>query len=208
MEQRKRIPVTVTLIVINVIIYFLTEGLAGLAPDSGRGLLGARLTDLGLLYGPLVAEGQYWRLVTSMFLHASLTHLANNMIALWAFGSYLEEGLGHVRFALLYLGGGFIGSVLETLWQIRVDPVPTLGASGAIFALMGGFLFAALFRRKVYVMPSIRRVLLAIAVSILPGLYVAGVSFTGHLFGLIGGFALSPFVIADRRRKNKPGVSR
>src|SRR4051794_2977549 len=89
----------------------------------------------GALFGPSVANGELWRLVTSGFLHAGLIHLLFNMYALYILGSMLEPAIGRVRFALLY----FVSLLCGSFGALLLTPdKPTVGASGAVFGLMAG----------------------------------------------------------------------
>ena len=121
--------VTMTLIGINVGIYLLQ--LAGGAPVNGNG---GWIFEHGALYGPLVAQGDWYRLLTAAFLHYGPIHLGLNMLALWWIGRPLENYLGPVRYLLLYLVSGLAGSA----GALIVNPtVPTAGASGAVYGILG-----------------------------------------------------------------------
>jgi membrane associated rhomboid family serine protease len=119
------------IIVLNILIYLLTA-------DWGGGMTG--LWQWGALYPGAITQGVYLHgLLTHMFLHAGLLHIAGNMLFLWVFGDNLEDQLGHVGFLLFYLAGGLAAAA----GQISADPtsaVPMVGASGAIAAVMGGYL--------------------------------------------------------------------
>ncbi len=123
--------VTYALIVINLAMFVLTMPWAG-----GMTWLWQRLA----LYPLAVTHGQYlWGLLTHMFLHAGIMHVAGNMLFLWIFGDNLEDQMGHGPFLLFYLAGGLLAAAA----QIAADPsspVPMVGASGAIAAVMGGYL--------------------------------------------------------------------
>src|SRR5689334_2374098 len=97
--------VTKVLVGLNVAVYLVTA-----VQGSGLNAPGGKLFTDWALFGPLVANGDWWRLVTSMFLHASIAHIALNMLALWFIGRAVEEYLGPLRFALLYLVSGLAGS--------------------------------------------------------------------------------------------------
>ncbi len=123
---------TKVLIAINVIA-FLAQSLGGAGLRTG----GGEVYRQGVLFGPLVAEGEWWRLLTGGFLHGGILHLGLNMYALWFLGQLLEPALGRVQFALLYvvsLLGGSFGVMLLS------PDAPTVGASGAIFGLLGAAL--------------------------------------------------------------------
>ena len=124
--------VTRALVVANVFIYLIT-----VAQGAGLNSPGGKLFDKWLLFGPYVADGQWWRLITSAFLHASILHIALNMLALWWLGSMVEQLLGHGRYLALYFAAGLAGAAGALL----VTPLqPTVGASGAIYGILGALL--------------------------------------------------------------------
>jgi len=166
--------VTKALIAMNVGIF-----LVQFATGSGRPLQ-SELFERGALYGPLVADGEWWRLVTAGFLHASVIHIAFNMLMLWWFGSALEALLGRGRFLAVYGLGLLAGSAGALL----VSPeAATVGASGAVFAVLGAGL--VLERRGINVFggAALMVVLLNVAIT----LFVPNISLGGHLGGLAGG---------------------
>ena len=136
LQALNRPVVTQALVAINVVVFLLGLGAAG-----GNGLTetGGRFFEEGALFGPLVAEGEWWRLITSGFLHANLLHLALNMVLLFQLGGILEPALGKVRFAAVYFTSLLCGS----FGVMVLDPnSPTVGASGAVFGLMGALFIA------------------------------------------------------------------
>jgi membrane associated rhomboid family serine protease len=190
--------VTRVLIAINVGVYLLT-----LAAGASVNGVGGRVYEEGVLYGPFVADGEWWRLVTSTFMHYGPFHLAMNMYSLWLLGSALESGLGRVRYVALYLVSGLAGSAGALLLS---PDAGTLGASGAIFGVIGAVF--VLERQGFQVFPG----------SVV-GLLVANLAFTfvfaryisvgGHLGGLAGG-ALAALALSRFGRGHaaygKPGV--
>jgi len=142
-------PVIWCLLVANVGIFFLMwfvrQGHTAINAQSllawGAGADAIRrshqLITWGANYGPWTLKGQWWRLFTSMFLHGSVLHLAFNMFALWQVGRLVERIFGSLRFAGLYLLAGLAGSLASVLWNPHVNSV---GASGAIFGIIGGLL--------------------------------------------------------------------
>lgn len=171
LPSSSRSPLILALIAINVVAFVAQEG----SND--------RVTIDGLLFGPAVSDGEWWRIITSAFLHGSLIHIGFNMYALWVLGQPLLEGLGRLRFALIYLTGLFGGAlaVLAFDWGS-----PTLGASGAVLGL-GGALVAALWARGI----GLNQTSLApvLGLNLLLPLLVGGISFWGHFGGIAGGFA-------------------
>ncbi len=158
------------LIAVNAIA-FLAQGASS---DS--------VTVDGILFGPLVADGEWWRILTSAFLHANLLHIGFNMYALWMLGPPLVEGLGRLRFALIYLAGMLGGSAAVLAFDYGS---PTLGASGAVLGL-GGALAAALWARGISITQTSLGAVLGINL-ILP-LLVGRISFWGHFGGILAGF--------------------
>ena len=159
--------VTKTLIAINVAVW-----LAMLAQGASISTPGGTIFEKGALYGPFVAQGDWWRLVTSMFLHASLLHIAFNMLALWWVGTPLERQIGRGRFLLLYFVSGLAGSA-GALFQAPLSP--TVGASGAIFGLFGAIL--VLERQGSYVLGG--SVLGLIIFNLAISFYASGISWAG-----------------------------
>ncbi len=154
------------------------------------GFPGEVLVRWGSQFAPLIITGQWWRLGTAMFLHVGLLHLALNSYALYVLGPSLEGLYGHGRFLAIYLGAGVIASATSFL----AGTMHAAGASGAIFGLMGAYLYYAW-----YVPGSARRHLWAgiwpvLAFNFFFGITTGLVDNWGHLGGLLGGLALSSLI--------------
>jgi len=182
---------TYVLIAINVIAF-----IGEMAGGGGLGQGGGRLAAEGGLFGPVVADGEYWRLVTSGFLHSGLLHIGFNMWILWYAGTMLEPAIGRVNFLVLYFTSLLCGS----FGALLLDPdALTVGASGAIFGLLGGA-FVAMRARGIDPMQT------GLGVTILLNLgitfLIPNISIGGHIGGLIGG-ALAALILiqfGDRQR--------
>jgi membrane associated rhomboid family serine protease len=177
--------VTKILVAINVGVYLLELGLGGDVNGTGN-----RIYQEGALYGPFVANGDWWRLFTSAFLHYGPIHLGMNMLALWWFGAAVEQVLGRGRYLLLYVVSGLAGSAGALLWT---PESATVGASGALFGILGAALI--LERRGTYVFGG--GALGIIALNLIFTFTIPGISKGGHLGGFVGGalgmLALSRF---------------
>ena len=173
--SRKPTIVTMTLIGINVGIYLLQlAGGASVNANSGW------IFEHGALYGPLVAQGDWYRLLSAAFLHYGPFHLGLNMLALWWIGRPLESYLGSVRFLLLYLVSGLAGSAGALL----VTPTGvTVGASGAIYGILGAAI--VLERQGTYVLGGAALPLLIVNLAF--SFAVPGISIGGHLGGAAAG---------------------
>lgn len=179
-------PVTLTLIGLNLLLFigqYLTQDL---------------ITNFGLLYGPAVEDGQYWRIITSGFLHGGVIHLAFNMYLLFMMGPELESNLGSRRFFLMYFGA-LIGGSLAVLSFGFMQP--TLGASGAVLGLAGA-MFVALWGRGISFKDS--PVFGLVVINLLLPLLVPGISFWGHFGGVVAG-GLMAFVMVWLPEKNRSG---
>jgi rhomboid protease GluP len=147
-----------------------------------------QVVDEGALIPALVAQGEWWRLLSSMFLHSGAVHLGLNMLSLYFLGSFIEVAFGRGRFLALYLLSGLSGG-LAYLYFGGFN-VPAVGASGAIFGLLGGVLGYALRRGTFsWQNPLIRQLLILLALNLYIGFSVPNISNTAHLGGLAGGFA-------------------
>ncbi|MEV7090183.1 rhomboid family intramembrane serine protease [Streptomyces sp. NPDC093085] len=146
------------------------------------GLIGIAYDDDGQLIG--VADGQWYRLLTSVFLHEEIWHIAFNMLGLWWLGGPLEAALGRARYLALYLISGLAGSALTYL--IAAPNQLTLGASGAVFGLLGAT--AVLMRRLNY---DMRPVLALLALNLLFTFTWSGIAWQAHVGGLVAGVAIA-----------------
>ena len=143
-----------------------------------------------------VADGAAWQLVTSMFTHVELAHIGFNMLALWVLGPQLELALGRTRFLVLYFVSGLAGSAM-VMWFAQPYQA-TLGASGAIFGLMGGLLVVAL-----KVGGDVRGLLTWIGINfVFTFLFIGRISWQGHVGGLVGGMLVAAVLVyAPRQRR-------
>jgi membrane associated rhomboid family serine protease len=153
------------------------------------------------LWPPAVADGQYYRLVTSAFLHYGPAHLLLNMWALWVVGPPLEAWLGRLRFSALYALSGLGGSVL--VYLISPLSTATAGASGALFGLFGATFMVA---KRLDL--DLRWVLSVIVFNlaftfVVPAVSTQRISWQGHVGGLVtGGLVAAAYVYAPRERRN------
>jgi rhomboid protease GluP len=182
----RRSPVTTILLIAIVVVY-------GLQVFSGQDL-----TEAGANFGPQVREGQYYRLVTSMFLHGSLLHLALNGWALFQLGALFELLAGSPRMLLVYFVTGIAGSLASATFT----QVHSVGASGAIFGLLGG-LIAFLLRRRGALTPQGKAILMQLlfwaAVNVFFGFSDPQIDNAAHLGGCAAGLLLG-FVLPERRQ--------
>ncbi|UBU13578.1 rhomboid family intramembrane serine protease [Nonomuraea gerenzanensis] len=177
--------VTYALLVANVVIF------------GAQYLIGDRITgELAMWPAGVAVYGEYYRLITAAFVHGGIFHILFNCWALYVVGPYLERAFGHVRFSAIYLISALGGSVLG-LW---LDPLgqPTVGASGAIFGLFGAVFVVG---RKLNM--DVRGIAVLIALNLAITFLVPGISWTGHIGGLITGSLLAG-ALAYAPKNNRP----
>jgi membrane associated rhomboid family serine protease len=191
--------VTKLLVAANVIVYLIT---VAQSPYSGKlNSPGGSLFNNWALFGPAVDHGDWWRLITSAFLHGGLLHIAFNMLALWWLGSPVEIALGRARYLGLYLVSGLAGAA----GALIADPNSvTVGASGAIFGLLGAGLILEWQATGSLAGNYLMLIVINLAISFSPGL---NISYGGHIGGLIGGIVTTlAFTHARRPRAQFAGI--
>ncbi len=189
LRPRVRGPRSVTTIVMVVnVAMFVVEVVLGGNASLFAGPNAQTLFDLGALFPPKVAAGQYWRLLTPMLLHASLLHIALNSYALYLFGYLIEGVFGWARFLAIYVVSGFLASVASFVFG---SPGSLgVGASGAIFGLLGAWV-AYNFRRRgtAFADANLQSAMLIIAINLFLGFSIAQIDNFAHIGGLVAGAA-------------------
>lgn len=176
--------VTQTLIGINVALFVLELATGGQLNGTGSWiyeqgvLVSTALDSSGQVVG--VSEGEWWRLITATFLHYGPLHLGLNMLVLWFIGPPLEEYFGHSRYLLVYVVSGLAGSAGALIWSPNAL---TVGASGAIWGIMGAALVLEARRIWVFGGQAMGLVVFNLAITF----FIPGISIGGHIGGLVGG---------------------
>ncbi|MDD3122430.1 MAG: rhomboid family intramembrane serine protease [Candidatus Izemoplasmatales bacterium] len=185
----KKSPVTATLMILNLLMLLVTYIVGGFENDV--------FVKLGGLAPILITDThEYYRLLTSMFLHASLLHFLSNMLALYLLGIALEKTMGPVRFTLLYFISGLGASVAIVLFA---EPLRlTIGASGAIYGIVGSLLYITFARPLWFTPQSVRSIRYMIVLNLFITVIVPNVSIAGHIGGLIVGVLLS-FILMPKK---------
>jgi rhomboid protease GluP len=197
-------PVTRGLVAINVVV-FLLMCLAGADPLQPGGRVAVAW---GSNFGPLTLGGQWWRLLSSVFIHFGLLHLAVNMWSLYQTGALVERLFGSGRFLMLYLLAGLAGSLASLVWNPLVN---SAGASGAIFGVIGGLLVFLFDQRqgvpRVIAVDVRKTTLFFVAFNLINGFTHAGIDNAAHLGGLVGGTLAGLMLarsLAERERAAGP----
>jgi membrane associated rhomboid family serine protease len=180
---------TYVLIGVNVLVA-LGSLLSGASATGGGGIGSSSLLVDGSVSRFAIDQGEYWRLLTSGFLHTGMIHLLFNMFALYILGGMLEPAIGRLRFAIVY----FVSLLAGSFGALLLEPnALTAGASGAVFGLMGA---AVVVMRNRGIDPMESGIGLWLGLNLLTTFTIPGISIGGHLGGLVGG-ALAALVLVE-----------
>ena len=197
MKRRQELPiVSGILVAANVIVYLICTFTGNLLYNIGE-----------LDAAAVLLRGEYGRIIYSMFLHARIDHLFNNMVILFFLGAMIEKVTGHIQLLLIYLLSGIGANICSLLYKVMtMDSMASVGASGAIFGLDGVLLAWILLDRQA--MPDVtpRRVLLMIVLSLYSGFTAHNIDNAAHVGGLLTGFAAGALLCALQRRKRNREV--
>ena len=192
LRQRKRVPVNTGLIILNLLVFLGVEG-TGSALDTNH------MLRWGAMYAPdIFQQGEYYRLITSMFLHFGIQHLGNNMLVLLFLGDCLERNIGKIKYLLIYFLGGIGANVLSIYLEIKNGKYfISAGASGAVFAVIGALIYIVIANRGRIENFTTRQLIVMAGLSLYFGMTSTGVDNAAHFGGLISGFILA--VLCYRR---------
>ncbi|MFV0529164.1 MAG: rhomboid family intramembrane serine protease [Lachnospiraceae bacterium] len=208
MEMIKKSPVNSLIVIANVIMFLVAEVMGGSTDTQVLIRLGGANSQL------ILQNGEYYRLFTCMFLHAGLSHLINNMLVLLIIGDNFERAVGKVRYLLIYLVGGVAASYLSFWIDVNLTgqtQVTSVGASGAIFAVIGAMIYILIINKgRLENLTTIQLVVMA-ALSLYMGFRSATVDNAAHVGGLLAGFILAVIFyrrsttikIAQKRRRRQ-----
>jgi membrane associated rhomboid family serine protease len=188
-----------------ILAMYVIEVVKGGAGSLFEGPSPQQLFDLGATFPPAIALlGQYWRFVSSMFLHIGLIHLAFNCYALWLLGTHIERDFGRARFVGLYFLTGILGSIGSYAFG---DPLTvSAGASGAVFGLMGTFLAYNYVRRnEALARRNLQWIWQILALNIFLAIAIRAIDYRAHIGGLIAG-AVAGFLLDRDRVRIAPAL--
>jgi len=169
--------VTFLLIFINLIIFFMLE-LDGGSTDIDT------LIKYGAKYNPAIISGEWWRIISSMFLHIGALHLFMNMLAIYYLGTAVERIYGSTRFVVIYFISGIIGSLTSFAFNTHI----AAGASGALFGLFGALLYFGVIHKQLFYQTMGKSVIFILLINLVFGFLVPQIDMGAHVGGLIGGF--------------------
>jgi len=177
------------LIVINIFIFFIIE-------SAGDSQSIETLIEFGAKYNPSIIEGEWWRIITSMFLHIGFLHLFMNMLAIYYLGTIVERIFGSSRFLFIYFLAGIGGGGASFAFSMSISA----GASGAIFGLFGALLYFGVNYKQIFLQTMGKGVLLVIGINVVFGFIVPQIDNAAHLGGLVAGFIASAIIHLPKKR--------
>ena len=197
----KKHPITSFMILINTFFFILTLF------TGGFDLL--NLIRLGAILPPLITEeGEFYRLITGTFLHGNVFHFLMNMYVLFFLGAHLEQLVGPTKQLIVYVLSGLASSVAVT--YLGSETAVTVGASGAIFGIMGGLFMLTILRKRWFHQKTIRSIQQLMGINLILTFVVANISILGHLGGLLMGVLLffviapeRPYIFTQREKQNR-----
>ena len=194
-DSKKTAYINILLIAINV-LYFIFLEITGSSENS------LFMIQHGAMYEPLVTEnGEYYRLLTSIFMHFGINHIVNNMLMLFILGDNMERALGHIKYLFFYLICGVGANIASmTVNVMNKELVVSAGASGAIFGVIGGLLYAVAVNHGRLEDLSTRQLVVVILCSLYFGFTSGGVDNVAHIAGLLIGIVMAMLLY----RKPKP----
>lgn len=185
--------ITMSLIFINILLYIFCAIRSGNIIDID----GLTLLQVGGNFGPLVSEGQVWRLLTCAFLHGGLIHIIFNMYALYVIGPQLEVLFGRVKYIVIYLLSAIGGSLLSYIFS----PLSlSIGASGAIFGLFGAMVMYVLKYRDRIPKRVLNNLFFVIILNLFIGFNLQGIDNFGHIGGLLTGVVVSLIFLSLKQK--------
>ena len=179
---RKECPITIYLALINIIVLFIDL------------LFNGKIIDIGAKSSYQIINGEYWRLITPIFLHADIFHLITNLFGILVFGSIIEKKLGSTKFIIIYLIAGLYGNA----FSFYFSPYLGVGSSGAVFGILTSLLIYFYFNKNI--LGSIAReylisIITIISISLIFGFISSGIDNAAHLGGILSGLIISLILI-------------
>lgn len=174
----RRTPVLTIALIAVTLAMFAVEFFMGALNNT------AMLVTLGAKEVVSITQGEWWRLITPIFLHGSFQHIIFNMLSLWIWGRYAELMQGRVRYAVVYFLSGIAGNVLSYALSTSVS----VGASGAVFGLFGSFLYLRFFNKEIFNRVFGTQVVVLVIANLAMSVFSPGIDLWGHAGGLVGGF--------------------
>lgn len=184
------------IVIINVIVFLIVN-------RKGSSIQSNNLLEAGALYWPVMKQfGEYYRLFTYMFLHSGMEHLANNMLVLLFIGDNLERAAGVWKYIVIYFGAGVIAGITSLSYNmLKGTYVISVGASGAIFGVVGAMVYIVIRNKGRLENISSRQIVMFVVLSLYSGLTSQGIDNAAHIGGLVAGIILAAAIYRKPKMK-------
>ena len=194
-------PVNTVMAIINIIVFIVLE-ILGNTQDA------AFMYSHGAMYPYAVIDnGEWYRLITSAFIHFGFEHLVNNMVMFICLGSYIERALGTVKYIIFYLISAVCGNLASMAWMIHSgENAISGGASGVVFGFIGGLLWIVIINRGRFENLTLKRFILMAALSLYYGFTTAGTDNAAHIGAMAAGFLAAALLYRKRRKHTGRGI--
>ena len=200
-SSKKPAPVAVTLVIVNTLVFLTSMIIGNIAANGENPFIASGRMDFDL-----VTNGEFYRFISAMFLHSGAQHLISNMVLLYFMGEMVENKTGSVRFAIIYLVSGIMGNVVSFGYEwITGTRYTSVGASGAVYGIMGALLYLVIKKTEGLNIP-IKRMILLVAYCIYSSFASSHIDYAAHIGGLIFGF-ITVFIVCARELSKKGGVT-
>lgn len=192
--------ITCSILFINIVVFVIMDW------SYDWSVYNSFVEQGGISYDTIMNNHQYYRFLTHMFIHGDINHLFGNMLVLFFIGTQVEKRLGRFRYTILYFVGGIVAAI-TSLGYNRLHDSSTLsiGASGAIFAIVGALVAIVIFNRREFAEIGIQRLLFFVALTIFNGMNTKGIDNAAHVGGLLAGLILGQVLylgVKNRRKKD------
>ncbi|MTT33146.1 rhomboid family intramembrane serine protease [Terrilactibacillus sp. BCM23-1] len=195
----RRYPVVSLFLFIMILVYLLVFFDYFLNRYIGLNTgLGDLIIRFGLGVNASISQGDWWLLITPIFLHITFSHILFNAFSLYIFGPGLEYILGKWKFAIAFIGSGLISNIAS--FFIENQNFAHLGASSALFGLFGLYLYLILYRKELVSSQDRTIIVIIMIISLLSSFIYPNIDILGHLFGFLGGLILAPIVFIKKAR--------
>lgn len=185
-------PIVSLLIIIHFVLFAIVHFIPG----------GDIIYYWGVGQNGLITQGEYWRIITPIFLHANFAHVLFNSFSLYLFGPALERMLGKLTFTISYLVMGIVANIFT--FYLEDSFFTHVGASGAIYGLFGIYLYMTMFRKDLIDYASSQIVTTILVIGLITTVILPNINVIGHIFGFISGLAIAPIILVRAKRFTMP----
>jgi len=198
-KRKEKFPIcSLVLVIINVVIYMIMYDIISVEQCYNV------VEKLGLIWSRVIENGEYYRLVTCMFIHSDIGHVFNNMLTLFFVGKLLEQVMSKAQYMIIYMGSGLAGGLISMGYHMYIqEKILSIGASGAVFGLIGAMICIAVVYREKFMQISRQQIVIFLILSVYAGISEQNIDNAAHVGGFIGGVILTAILMRKHNRKER-----